>query len=190
MLCGVFAVYDGKDYLGSDIGLYMAMPCLLLVLEVGFNGLAIYNNHAFLRSRLKYMTHEQAFRMIKNGKAYMFADDLVIDVKSFQFSHPGGSYMISEALGEDTGKYMTGCSSYGGNFQPYTHSERAFTFLRYLAIAKVSYPEGYVISKTPGIAQEDFMEFQIYSQQPINEHTWLLTLKSNFYNICETCEPK
>ena len=119
----------------------------------------------------------------------MFADDLVIDVQYFQNSHPGGKYMIAEAIGEDTGKYMTGCSSYGGNFQPYTHSETAFSFLRYLAIARIPYPEGYIISTT-NEPVKDFMEFQIYSQVRLNEQAWLLTLKSDFYEVDEKCDVK
>ena len=186
MFCSLFSIYSGKKYLGSEAGVYVLMACLMVFCELLFNFVSVLNNHTYVTRRLKEMTHENAFMEIKNGKEYMFADNFVIDVRSFKFSHPGGSYFISHAIGEDTGKYMTGCSSYGGKFQPYTHSENAFSLLRYLAVAKIPYPIGYILRKNS--ESQDCMEFQIYTQQPLNEQIWLLTLKSDFFYMNDNCE--
>lgn len=178
---GFIAIYAGRDFVGSEIWVYFFMIILLGSFELFFKLLTASNNHEYITARLNFMTHDEAFEKIMHGDKLMFADNLVINIKHFQHSHPGGQYLVTEAIGEDTGKYMTGCSSYGERFQPYTHSENAFSILRYLAIAKIPYPDGYLICG-PGVSQ-DLIEFMIYSQQALNSHTYLLTLKSHFCNI-------
>lgn len=134
---------------------------------------------------LPEMTHVEAMEKIRNGSKYMFADDLVINVRFFGISHPGGAYMINDCIGEDTGKYMVGCSSYGAEFNPFTHSEKAFSFLKNLAIARIPYPSGYII--TPDTSERHLMEFVLLHKENLNQHTYLLYFKSDFFKMPERC---
>lgn len=185
---GLYSIYAGSDLLGPEAGVYAFMASLIVFIEIVSKSLVIYNNHSFVTSRLKPMTHEEAFVEIYRGKEYVFVDDLVLDVTNFKKSHPGGQYMIYDTIGEDLGKYMCGCSSYGGNFQPYTHSETAFSLTKYLSIGRIPYPTGYLTSQND--SNQDLMEFQILSQQPLNTNTWLLTLKSDYHYMNDDCDIK
>ncbi|OMJ89737.1 hypothetical protein SteCoe_8002 [Stentor coeruleus] len=131
------------------------------------------------------MTHLSAIEQVKNGKKLMFYDDLVLEVGHFALSHPGGSFMISNCYGEDTGKYMVGCSSYGGSLLPYTHSLKAFSYLTNLAIARIPYPEGYIINQTN--EPQNLMQFMLATKIPLNEHTFLASFKSNEFKMSRTC---
>jgi hypothetical protein len=71
------------------------------------------------------MTHAEAMAAIESGKKYVFYDDLVLDVNRYRWSHPGGSIMFQNTIGEDMGKFISGCSSIGGTFMPYNHSMMA-----------------------------------------------------------------
>ena len=186
VIAGLFSIFTGHKNLGGEIAAYALMACLIGLFEVLFIAFNYFNNHSFCMKQLKNMTHEEVFEDIQKGKEYVFADHLVINVAHFKRSHPGGQFMITAALGEDVGKYMAGCSSYGDRFQPYIHSETSFSMLRYLAVGIVPYPPGYLAPTAPGTDQ-DSMEFQIYSQQQLSDNVWLLTLKSNFFEMNDNC---
>ena len=99
----------------------------------------LFKNRRIVFRKLKEMTHLEAKKLEKFYQEVMFADELVINVKHFMMSHPGGMYLINSCLGEDSGKYMVGCSSYGGSLNQYTHSVKAFSYISSLAIAKIPY---------------------------------------------------
>ena len=134
---------------------------------------------------LKEMGHMEAAERIDGGEELMYADDLVINVKHFKLSHPGGAYLIQESIGEDTGKYMVGCSSYGGNYNPYTHSAKAFAYLRRLAIARIPYPNGY-LRPADGYNNRR-MEFVMVQKREIGLNTYLMYLKSEFFQMASYC---
>jgi hypothetical protein len=69
------------------------------------------------------ITHKEASDRIANGEKLVFYDDLVLDIKRYRWSHPGGSVMFERCIGEDMGKFINGCSSIGGYFNPYTHTD-------------------------------------------------------------------
>jgi NAD(P)H-flavin reductase/cytochrome b involved in lipid metabolism len=181
---GLASIELGKAFVGSEIAVYYLMVAVLAGFEV-FSTLQMYFPwFRFYVRKVRNMSHQEAFDMINQGRLLMFADDLVIDIKHFQYSHPGGKFMISEAVGEDTGKYLTGCSSYGGPFQPYEHSEAAFNLLKYLSIGKVPYPKGYLQGKSESLSQSN-MEFLIFKQEKLSANIWLLTLKSPDFFLAE-----
>lgn len=131
-------------------------------------------------------THLQAVEMIKSGKKLMFADEFIINVGQFALSHPGGSFMVSESIGEDAGKYMVGCSSYGGSHNPYSHSAKAFSMLKSLAIGKIPTPPGYFTKSAP--QQSVFMHFHLIKQQKLNEHTNLAYFSNEIFKMSQQCE--
>ncbi|OMJ93868.1 hypothetical protein SteCoe_3057 [Stentor coeruleus] len=135
--------------------------------------------------KYKKMSHMKVMSMVREGKKLMFYDDLVLDVGHFCLSHPGGSFMISDCYGEDVGKYMVGCSSYGGNLLPYTHSLKAFSYLSNLAIGKIKYPRKYMlpIKEKP----QHLMKFMLLFQKALNDHTFLSYFKSNNFKMSNSC---
>jgi ferredoxin-NADP reductase len=186
---GLYNCWVGWDLYGSK---GKALIILGFVLNVLFFVVLeilqrfFWGRMALPKASLPEMTHFKALEMVKAGKALMFADDLVVDVKHFALSHPGGSFLISESLGEDAGKYMVGCSSYDGNFNPYTHSSKAFAMLKTLAVARIPSPSGYLnISKE---SKSIFMTFKVKEQKPLNSNTFIIYLKNEDFQMNKQCE--
>jgi NAD(P)H-flavin reductase len=140
----------------------------------------VRNNRKGENMNLPEITHEEAVKRINEGEMLMFADDLVINVGKFITSHPGGSYLIAESVGEDAGKYMSGCSSYGGKLQPYTHSSKALAMTKLLAVAKIPYPDGYIISQD---SESYWIDAILKSKFRLNEHTYMFCLKSDRHKL-------
>lgn len=201
LICGLINCWKGWVIYGEGIGKILTVIGFIIA-GILFLGFELYQN--FVKSEklnpiklfpdikinasfsnLELMTHLQALEHVKNGKKLMFYDDLVLEVGHFALSHPGGSFMISDCYGEDTGKYMVGCSSYGGNLLPYTHSLKAFSYLNNLAIARIPYPEGYMINQTN--ESQNFMQFMMASKIALNEHTFLASFKSEEFKMSRTC---
>lgn len=57
----------------------------------------------------------------------MILNDLVLDVKRYQFSHPGGAFLIEKNIGRDISKYFDGGYQMENNkgLLPFTHSNVA-----------------------------------------------------------------
>ena len=79
---------------------------------------------------------------IKNGDKLMILDNLVIDVSSFAYSHPGGQFLIDYNIGRDIGKFFYGGYALDGNFnsvnaetERHVHTNIARKIVNKLAIA-------------------------------------------------------
>ncbi|OMJ95838.1 hypothetical protein SteCoe_741 [Stentor coeruleus] len=177
-------IYNGK----TGIGLTILGYVITVVAFIGFDVYQIFfkNRRQPASPKLPITTHSAAMEMIANGSKLMFADDMVLDVGGFMLSHPGGSFMISECIGEDTGKYMVGCSSYGGAILPYTHSNKAFSYFKNLAISRIPTPEGYLYSPTNN--NHNQMEFALVSKKALNDSTFLIYLKSDDFKMAVHCQ--
>ena len=163
----------------------------LIIIIVLFAVLEI--NQIFFRNKplkstdlINDITHLEAFEMIKNGEELMFADDLVIDIKDFKYNHPGGKFMLYESIGEDSGKFMIGCKGYANDYNPYTHSSKAFSYLSKLAIGRIPSPIGYIMHEN--CEESKIMEFTLSEKFPFNDHTFLIGLKSDFFKLTKTCQ--
>jgi len=142
----------------------------------------------FLYKASRSITHREALKeMTMKNKDYMFYEEFVIDITDFKFSHPGGAYMLNDSIGEDTGKYMIGCSSANGDLEPYTHSSESFDLLKKLVVAKVPYPDEFLI---PLNYEElmDSMMWSVKSQHILSENTYLLVLSSKNFNMSSKCK--
>jgi cytochrome b involved in lipid metabolism len=64
------------------------------------------------------MKRKDFFQQIKFGAQYVILDDLVIDVKDFQFQHPGGKFVIQQNIGRDISKFFYGGYSMEDNLGP------------------------------------------------------------------------
>lgn len=188
-IAGLINCYVGWDIYGGSGQAAITIGFILTAIFFGVLETVqvfYWNKLTAPKSSLPEMTHFKAIEMIKAGKKLMFADDLVVDVGHFILSHPGGSYMIAESLGEDTGKYMVGCSSFSGELNPYDHSAKAFSMLKSLAIGRIPSPPNYL---TP-LRQSNnvFMEFFVREKKQLNNHTNLLYLKSEDWKMNKKCE--
>jgi NAD(P)H-flavin reductase len=169
-------------------GLIVVIYAILFVFFVGFEVFQrVYRNKVRLpSSKLKEISHFEAMEMVKNGKKIMFADELVIDVRHFYRAHPGGSFMIKNNLGEDAGKYMVGCSSYGGSYNPYTHTKKAFSMLKTLAIGKIPEIPGYLSPLYP--QSSVYLTFSLKDRLKLNPHTSILYLTSSDFKVSQSCK--
>ena len=181
-------------YLGWDISkeghpermliFYIPVPIIFLGFELYRK---LYSSRAALPDKkLKEMTHFEVMDHVKSGKKLMFADELVIDVSSFFRSHPGGSFMISKNIGEDAGKYMVGCSSYGGKYNAYDHSKNAFAMLKKLSVGRIAPISGYLTSID--YKEEIYMKFVVKEKKNLNSHTQALSLSSPDYKVSPACK--
>ena len=70
-------------------------------------------------------------------------DDLVLDVKSFIGSHPGGKFFLKHNIGKDISKFFYGGYSMEGNLgkkpaSGHAHSNYARKIVNDLAIGKIN----------------------------------------------------
>lgn len=188
-ISGLYNCWVGWDIYGGSGKAAIGIGFALTILFFGIlESIQIFHRNKLSApsKSLPEMTHFKAMELIKEGRKLMFADDLVIDVKHFILSHPGGSYMLSESIGEDTGKYMVGCSSFSADLNPYDHSAKAFSMLKSLAIAKIPYPINYMRSLRK--SNSVLMEFYVREKKALNVHTNLLYLKSEDWAMNRTCD--
>jgi NAD(P)H-flavin reductase len=181
-------------YLGWDINKDGDTSMLIIIyipLPLLFIGLEVYHKLFLSRAsvpnqKLREMTHFEVMEQVNSGKKLMFADELVIDVTAFVKAHPGGSFLISKNLGEDVGKYMVGCSSYGSKYNPYEHSINSFAIVKKLAVARIAHIDGYL---TPINNNERVtMKFLVKNKKRLNTHTRALTLTSSEYKVSNKCK--
>ena len=161
----------------------IVISIILLVLET--YQICCKNKSRKINQKLPEMTHFDALEQIKTGKEYVFAENLVVDISQFKKAHPGGCFLLQETIGEDSGKYMIGCSSYGGNYNPYTHSAKAMSYLKGLPIGRIPSPSGFII--TENSPNQDFMDFVVFDKKPLNESTFLFYFKSDYFKLASQC---
>jgi hypothetical protein len=121
----------------------IVLVVLYAALELNYRYGHLLSTHPILECRsvkLPAITHKEATeRIIVKGQKLVFYDDLVLDITRYRWSHPGGAIMFERCIGEDMGKFIQGCSSIGGSFNPYTHSEMSKKLCRQLAIGRIPY---------------------------------------------------
>lgn len=63
----------------------------------------------------KIYTEEEFDKEIKQGKKLVIVDDLVVDIGSYAYSHPGGAFLIDYNIGRDVSKFIFGAFALDGN---------------------------------------------------------------------------
>ena len=63
----------------------------------------------------KIYTEEEFDKEIKNGKKLVIVDDLVVDIGSYAYAHPGGAFLIEYNIGRDVSKFIFGSFALDGN---------------------------------------------------------------------------
>ncbi len=93
----------------------------------------------FVKS-IRSMTQKEFNFRIGNGDQLVILDQLVLDVKDFQFSHPGSKFVIQQNVGRDISKFFYGGYSLENNLgqspaKGYNHSNTARIIVNDLVIA-------------------------------------------------------
>lgn len=53
-------------------------------------------------------TEEEFENKVQAGEKLVIVDDLVVDIGSYAYSHPGGAFLIEYNLGRDVSKFIFG----------------------------------------------------------------------------------
>jgi len=70
----------------------------------------------FVTPHLKEVISEQEFEArVKKGEQLCILDDLVLDLSSYAYSHPGGAFLIDYVVGRDISKFFYGSYALDGN---------------------------------------------------------------------------
>lgn len=80
----------------------------------------------------------------KDRKQLVIIDDMVIDISSFMFDHPGGRFVLQHLIGADVSKYFYGAYTYENYISDkttHTHSQLARRKVGNLAIARLDNSE-------------------------------------------------
>lgn len=184
---GFINCFKGWDLNGDDWGKNFIIICtgvlggLIVLFEIRQQ---IADNFPYsrfdIRRRLrKEMTHIEILNAVfRDKKKYAFYEKYVLDLKGFVNLHPGGSFMIKDAYGEDIGKYLIGCSSYGYNYNPYVHSLKALDMVRRLAIGMVKFPSDILQYKNKDKPEFKVITWTLVAKQEIANHVYMFQLTS------------
>jgi len=79
------------------------------------------------------ITEEEFETRIKNGEKLVILDNMVIDISSYAYNHPGGAFLLEYNVGRDISKFFYGSYALDGNgndpskeeTERYTHSNIA-----------------------------------------------------------------
>ena len=73
----------------------------------------------------------------ESDKKLALFNDYIVDLTSYAFEHPGGTYMIQQCNKKDIGKYMYGAFSMENRVSPHRHSFIAMLIIEKLVVAKL-----------------------------------------------------
>ena len=82
---------------------------------------------------------QEYYKMLSAGCKLVLLDDLVLDVRSFMKSHPGGRFVLKHNIGRDVSKFFHGGHTLENINYVSTHTHSAFAkkITNKLAIARL-----------------------------------------------------
>jgi cytochrome b involved in lipid metabolism len=97
-------------------------------------------------------------------------DDLILDISEFQYSHPGGLYLLANTVGRDISKYFYGGYSHEQGYPAHNHSRVAKDIIESIAIGRLV-----------GRGKEEANEFEgvVLAKDMINSLTALITIRAS-----------
>jgi cytochrome b involved in lipid metabolism len=126
-------------------------------LSLGIMGFIVLTNESYFQwikrkedpfvtnKTLKNMKQEAFHDMVAKGQKLVILDNMVLDVASFVYKHPGGAYLLEYNLGGDISKFFYGSYALDGNSndpkaktQKHAHSNIARKTANRLAIGILS----------------------------------------------------
>ena len=137
---------------------YLILVCIYILLEiyrrkstysVETHSIRSFNESGMtlelFKQNLSY--YEVLKKIHTRGKKWVFFNHLILDMSPFEYSHPGGKYLINGTIGQDVAKYVYGVINYAKEIPPHTHSSQALKLSKKLGFAEVGLPIGVLISK-------------------------------------------
>jgi cytochrome b involved in lipid metabolism len=103
--------------------------------------------------------------MVARGDKLVILDDMVLDLKSFSWEHPGGEFLIDFHIRRDISKYFYGgyVLEHASGMKPTNHSNIARSIVNGLIIGKIN-------------KDSHTFEGQITHSYAINSNTKVLTM--------------
>lgn len=106
------------------------------------------------------------YQNVKRGKKLVFLDTHILDISSFIDSHPGGSYLLADSIGEDYGKYIYGVNGLEATHTGFAHPSFVWTFVSLMKVGEVGYHLG-VVHKNSGPPDLHNMRWTLASKTPM-----------------------
>lgn len=117
------------------------------------------------------MTFLEVYDLVaRKQRQLIYFDNLVLDLQPFLDSHPGGSSVLIDSIGEDHGKYIYGANSAGTQQIGFAHPQVVWKYVRELTIGEVDCHQGVVLGRN-GPAQLQEMEWRLSSTVIVAAHT-------------------
>ena len=90
-------------------------------------------------NNLGLISIQEYHKMLEAGCKLVLLDDLVLDIRSFMKSHPGGKFVLKHNIGRDVSKFFHGGHTLENikYVAPHTHSNAAKKIANKLAIARL-----------------------------------------------------
>ena len=140
--------------------------CLILIgFETWYQVMGLWNPRKSIPN-LEKTSWAEVYRHVKSGKKYVFLDTHVLDISPFIDSHPGGSYLLSETIGEDYGKYVYGVNGYQAGQAGFCHPNIAWTNISMMKIGETGYHLGVVLNNS-GPPDLHNMRWTLASKTPL-----------------------
>jgi cytochrome b involved in lipid metabolism len=78
--------------------------------------------------------------MVARGEKLVILDDMVLDLRSYSWEHPGGEFLINFHIGRDISKYFYGgyVLEHSSGMKPINHSNIARYIVNRLIIGKIN----------------------------------------------------
>ena len=96
-------------------GIVVAQVLVWFIFESIFQLEQYYEDDWVTHKMRKIYTEEEFDKEVKQGKKLVIVDDLVIDIGSYAYSHPGGAFLIDYNIGRDVSKFIFGAFALDGN---------------------------------------------------------------------------
>ncbi len=115
-----------KDYLPWII-LHLVLYALILGSLEYFHRKAAKKEVNFPKSAKKIISTEQFEAELVKGRNLVLLDDMVLDIDSYMYQHPGGKFVLERNVGRDISKFFYGAFVFEntGGRRPHLHSNFA-----------------------------------------------------------------
>ena len=61
------------------------------------------------------ISEEEFEKRIKDGEQLVILDNMVVDISSYAYNHPGGAFLLDYNVGRDISKFFYGSYALDGN---------------------------------------------------------------------------
>jgi hypothetical protein len=111
---------------------------ILVIMEIFFRYRFTYKGKGLVRKQnVPEYSQIQLNKMIKEGRKLVLFNDYIVDVEFFLEEHPGTSFVLTENIGRDIGKYFYGSNSVEHDMKSHAHSSYASLIIERLTIGKL-----------------------------------------------------